>query len=752
VTVTLIFKDNMSEKVTMANPSSCGLMSLNCNKAGMVGLDKDKINQVIEAASKGSKFYAKKQEDQARIDSQVADMRHALAGLSITMLDRARKEADKVVEKLRVERDLSRTIVHVDMDMFYAAVEMKDNPRLSNVPMAVGGMGMLSTSNYLARKFGVRAAMPGFIAKKLCPQLVIVPSNMEKYAQVAEVVRGVFREYDPNFAPMSLDEAYLDISHMLTSQDSQVTAWSLVQEMRGKICDRTGLTASAGIAPNCLLAKVCSDLNKPNGQYQLQPNSQDIVQFVSSLSIRKVGGIGNVTEQLLKAVGVQTCQDLYIKRGEIRLLYSESSSDFYLAVSQGIGSTRIEPPEERERKSISTETTFKEISDREQLMEILTELCKDLSKDCQDKSITGRAVTVKIKSHDFKLKTKVSQMCEFSNSEELVFVTAKKILTNLLDSSEEQPLALRLMGVRLSELKDKNDPSHKQRQGNLLAFVKGEGSNTQACTSKANNNKYPCPICGFEAENLVMLNKHVDKCLAGDHTDDPAGPGSNISAEEKCPICDYTVSNLGDLNDHIDKCISNTPIKPSSYKSTVFSEIPNPIQSEFNKAEPSSDEDMFADCESNEDVDPKYESLKVETDKLTDVSDRSVSGSFFKHKLSASKSPVRNKVKSPSPILKPPSPAQDSGMTCPVCLSSENFKSEEVLSRHVEECLSKQEIANILQTEKTAPRLATVAGKNTASAPTTLSKRKSEEMSGRIEKRSKNGSNSKIDSYFKPTL
>ena len=142
---------------------------------------------------------------------------------------------------------------------------------------------MLSTSNYAARKFGVRAAMPGFIAKKLCPSLVIVPTNMEKYAQVSEVVRGVFREYDPNFAPMSLDEAYLDITDLVThhkSSQSQETAWSLVNEMRAKIQERTQLTASAGIAPNCFLAKVCSDLNKPNGQYELQPNVEDIMKFV----------------------------------------------------------------------------------------------------------------------------------------------------------------------------------------------------------------------------------------------------------------------------------------------------------------------------------------------------------------------------------------------------------------------------------------------------------------------------------------
>eukprot|EP00092_Neocalanus_flemingeri_P025283 GFUD01027415.1.p1 GENE.GFUD01027415.1~~GFUD01027415.1.p1 ORF type:complete len:669 (+),score=212.14 GFUD01027415.1:257-2008(+) len=582
---------------------------------------------------------------------------------------------------------------------------------------------------------------------------------MEKYAQVADVVRGVFKEYDPNFAPMSLDEAYLDITHMLDSQDSQVTAWSVVQEMRGKICDRTGLTASAGIAPNCLLAKVCSDLNKPDGQYQLQHNSQEILQFVSSLSIRKVGGIGNVTEQLLKAVGVQTCQDLYIKRAEIRLLFSELSSDFYLAVSQGIGSTRIEPPEERERKSISTETTFRATSDRGQLLETLAELCADLAKDCKDKAITGQAVTVKIKSHDFKLKTKVSQMCQFSNCEELIHVTAKKILTNLLDSSDEQPLSLRLMGVRLSELKDKNDHSLKQRQGNLLAFVRGEGSSTQASTCKANTKKYQCPMCGFEVESLNILNNHVDKCLTVNDIDDQTD-ASITSTEEKCPICDYKANNLTDLNNHIDECISNTnnKLETKNVKSDHII-VPTKIQASLNKAEPESDEDMssdnipesdedmFAECDPTEYINPKYESLKVETEKLTDVLRESVSESFFKHKSLECKSPEKQKVNHLSPILNPPSPVEDSPFTCPICFTSENFKSEEVLSRHVEECLSKQEIANILQTDKTSHRLPVAGGNKIATA--TSKKRKSEEIDGRTEKRNK--SSSKIDSYFKST-
>jgi DNA polymerase kappa len=152
--------------------------------------------------------------------------------------------------------------------------------------MAVGGLGMLSTSNYAARRFGVRAAMPGFIARRLCPDLVIVPPDMAAYAAEAERIRDVFRAYDPNYLPMSLDEAYLDLTDYLRRHPEQSAA-SAVAEMRARIAAATQLTASAGIAPNTFLAKVCSDLNKPNGQYELPATAPAVQEFVDRLSIRK---------------------------------------------------------------------------------------------------------------------------------------------------------------------------------------------------------------------------------------------------------------------------------------------------------------------------------------------------------------------------------------------------------------------------------------------------------------------------------
>lgn len=246
--------------------------------------------------------------------------------------------------------------------------------------MAVGSSAMLTTSNYHARRFGVRAAMPGFIvsllkscfvqkltiffcpqAKKLCPELVIVPTNFPKYTEVSRQVQKVFADYDPEFSAASLDEAYLDITDFLYARKdagAEMTAAEAVDEMRAKILESTQLTASAGIAPNgfhsfpwfiyntnpvncCgtgMLAKVCSDKNKPNGQFLLENTREAVMEFIEDLSIRKISGIGNVTEQLLGSLDVSTCRDLWDKRELLYLLFSESSYDYFVRVALGIGS------------------------------------------------------------------------------------------------------------------------------------------------------------------------------------------------------------------------------------------------------------------------------------------------------------------------------------------------------------------------------------------------------------------------------
>uniref|UniRef100_A0A673GV15 DNA polymerase kappa n=1 Tax=Sinocyclocheilus rhinocerous TaxID=307959 RepID=A0A673GV15_9TELE len=287
-------------------------------------------------------------------------------------------KVDKLTYELERSRELGRVIVHVDMDAFYAAVEMRDCPELKDKPMAVGSMSMLSTSNYHASRFGVRAAMPGFIAKNLCPNLVIVPTNFDKYRAVSAQVREIFSEYDPHFMPMSLDEAYLDITEQrkhwpetmrtycicdasagvfklgsgkvsesekderspvlfeespssspsLSGADRKAevfgtSAEEAVREMRFRIQQKTSLTASAGIAPNMMLAKVCSDKNKPNGQYRIPPERQAVMEFIQDLPVRKVSGLGKVTEKMVAALGIVNCDQLGQQIALLSLLFRE---------------------------------------------------------------------------------------------------------------------------------------------------------------------------------------------------------------------------------------------------------------------------------------------------------------------------------------------------------------------------------------------------------------------------------------------
>uniref|UniRef100_A0A2K5JYX6 DNA polymerase kappa n=1 Tax=Colobus angolensis palliatus TaxID=336983 RepID=A0A2K5JYX6_COLAP len=195
-------------------------MGLNDNKAGMEGLDKEKINKIIMEATKGSRFYGNELKKEKQVNQRIENMMQQKAQITSQQLRKAQLQVDRFAVELEQSRNLSNTIVHIDMDAFYAAVEMRDNPELKDKPIAVGSVSMLSTSNYHARRFGVRAAMPGFIAKRLCPQLIIVPPNFDKYRAVSKEVKEILADYDPNFMAMSLDEAYLNITKHLEERQN----------------------------------------------------------------------------------------------------------------------------------------------------------------------------------------------------------------------------------------------------------------------------------------------------------------------------------------------------------------------------------------------------------------------------------------------------------------------------------------------------------------------------------------------------
>ena len=398
----------------------------------------------------------------ASVQRRIEALLEKRSALCETDVNRTESEIDRFIEELELtERDLTQTIVHVDMDgimyihhsvyqpnlAFYASVEELDCPELKSKPMAVGGISMLSTANYEARKYGVRSAMPGYIALKLCPDLVIVPCHFDRYRQVAEQVRSVLEKYDRNVDAAGLDESYLNITEYLIS--SGIDAETVVKQMRLDIENATQLTASAGIAANTRLAKICSDLNKPNGQYRLENDRNCILKFLYDLPIRKINGIGRVTEQMLQALNIKTCGDVIQYRGELKLLLSEKMFDFILHAALGIGSTKVNV--EWTRKSMSNERTFHSTSDKSEITSTLRYLCESLAKEMAEERIKGRNVSVKLKRSDFHVLSRAKSLprCIFS---------AEDLYTHALSLLElEFPISLRLLGVRISHLQSLDD-------------------------------------------------------------------------------------------------------------------------------------------------------------------------------------------------------------------------------------------------------------------------------------------------------
>ena len=298
--------------------------------------------------------------------------------------------------------DPPRAIIHLDMDCFYAAIEVRDRPELRGKPVGVGGArdrrGVLTTCNYEARKFGVRSAMPTFMALQRCPKLIVLPTRFDVYRRESAVIRGILHRFTPLVEPLSLDEAYLDV----TAHPGAPGA--LAQVIRNLIFRKTKLTASAGIGPNKLVAKIASDLNKPNGQFEVKPD--EVSEFMAALPVRKIWGIGAVTEQKMVQLGIKACGELQrYSRFELQKQFGKFGLELY-DLCRGIDDRAVEP--HRERKSLSTEETFLTNLEtlaacEEKLEELFAELMADLAQKENTRVVTK--IFVKLKFADFTRTT-----------------------------------------------------------------------------------------------------------------------------------------------------------------------------------------------------------------------------------------------------------------------------------------------------------------------------------------------------------
>jgi DNA polymerase IV len=337
-----------------------------------------------------------------------------------------------------------RKIIHIDMDAFYASVEQMDNPELKGKPLAVGGSeirGVVSAASYEARKFGVRSAMSGVQAKRNCPELLFVPPRFDRYKEISKKIQKIFYEYTDLVEPLSLDEAYLDVTQ---NKKGNPSATLLAEEIRKRIFEEVGLTASAGISINKFVAKIASDYNKPNGQKTINP--EDVESFLEALDIKKFYGIGKVTTEKMYQHGIFTGKDLKTKTVEYLETHFGKSGVQYYTIVRGIHNSEVKP--NRITKSVAAEHTFdtnltSEIFMEERLERIANELARRLQKH----KISGKTITLKIKYSDFSQQTRSKTLPYFISDKGLLFEVAKELLYQ-----ERMKNSVRLLGISLANL------------------------------------------------------------------------------------------------------------------------------------------------------------------------------------------------------------------------------------------------------------------------------------------------------------
>ena len=513
------------------------------------------------------------------------------------------RRADEYIAELELSRDLSQTVVHIDCDAFYAAVEELDRPELKHVPMAVG-KGVLTTCNYHARKFGCRSGMAGFVAMKLCPQLICLPLNFEKYTAKAQEVREILADYDPRFESASIDEAYLNITEYC--QEKEMDPAEVVAQLRNEVAEKTKITISAGIAANAKIAKIASNRNKPNGQFLVASDRATILAFMRDLPTRKVNGIGRVFERELDAIGIKTCGDLYAQRAYLSKLFGHKAFQFLMQCYLGLGRTQVSPAEEHERKSVGTESTFRDMSDRTELRAKLRWIAQELEKDLTRTQFKGRTLVLKIKLHTYEVLTRQTVVPKAINTAEDLYNYSVPMMAKL--EREIPGMKLRLMGLRCTHLVS-------TKKDDVDFFGTGRFTNT---INRNNDNEgwEVWPDSEFEAaarqeredemeeleqrlsqqeqqhqtiespdgtesrslrsqeamEEANRRRKHGREVLPNPKKAQPDSATSSLSpaaAKKKggaeawpCPICGFPqVAQDREFNDHIDYCLSRQTIK-----------------------------------------------------------------------------------------------------------------------------------------------------------------------------------------------
>ncbi len=346
------------------------------------------------------------------------------------------------------------------MDAFFASVEQLDNPELKGKPIAVGGSaerGVVAAASYEARKFGVRSAMSSVLAKRKCPHLIFVKSHFSRYKEVSQQIRQIFYEYTDLVEPLSLDEAFLDVTN---NKKEIELASDIATEIRQKVFEVTGLTCSAGISINKFVAKIATEINKPNGQKTIHPT--EVEKFLEKLPIHKFFGIGKVTSKKMNEWGIYTGYDLKQQSLEFLTATFSKAGNHYYNIVRGIHNSPVKP--NRERKSVGVEHTFAQnITSESFIIEKLNHIADEVLERLHKANKKGRTVTVKIKFSDFTVQTRSKTKDDFISTKDEMFSIIQELIFQ-----EEIKKSVRLLGISLSNFHQPNQPKQSPIQ---LEFI-----------------------------------------------------------------------------------------------------------------------------------------------------------------------------------------------------------------------------------------------------------------------------------------
>ena len=621
-------------KTTTATKTASALMVAASAKAGMEDIDRERINAILLRESGNSSFMERQRKMDENSNKRILEMKQRLAEKDSNASNRnwrsdmERNVIDPQIEKYRTQRRPLSTCVVIDMDSFFISCHILDQPHLAHIPACVGGTSMISTSNYVARKYGVRAAMPGYLGSTLVKEisegketLTFVKSDFKLYKRKSAEVKAILEEYDPKLKMYSLDEAYMDMmpylevkmsnntmTHEAITKHLNTTAsnnnlkaqlplheafpdstihtdvQNLLNSIRQKVKDITGLSCSAGIASNFLLAKIASDFNKPDGQYFVGPTEQQIQDFVQPLSIRKVNGIGRVMEKTLYGVcGIEKVKDLFDKRAEIQYLFKPATANFLLRASIGYSDCnkhREDSVEEADdeaihRKGISHERTFAPISSWSDLCNRLEMITLSLVQDLRERNLMPKTVTLKVKLATFDILTRaVTRNTAFVFDQNSTLSSSPQdlvdIAVNLLKEAKRDRykmnkgrFTVRLLGVRCS-----NFQLHKETQFSLDKFRQ------KASQPPPILNPYASPkreVVAANSNEVVAANS--TNCLAKiSHPKEEAkdAPPRNLG-KTSCPMCNriFPSDQNHALNAHIDSCLNASTVRELCKEETV---------------------------------------------------------------------------------------------------------------------------------------------------------------------------------------